>query len=230
VLEDAFFENHALLSARKTRVLDGVPFDQGAPQGVEKLSAACERTVLGAVGKAAQLREHDSQIIDVDPLVLADAADEFDRGGGTFAAPGEKIPILHQCLDEHEGVLGPNPDQEDIHEQKDHALMGAGQEWQQCVVLVRAGNVRGNRGIGPAATCKEKVTQGKPHRVVASDSAGGVPAFIEAVRTQKALVEVANGRLTHVFDDDPLELWSGHLTQVEERQAIPREIKHLGHR
>ncbi|MEW6273332.1 MAG: hypothetical protein AB1689_28980 [Thermodesulfobacteriota bacterium] len=126
VLEDAPVQHRAQRLAREARVVDRVPVDQRRPHRIDDLGAGDEPAVHRAEGERAHLRQDELQVRDVDRLVGADAVDHLDAEPRLGPPVGEQLGVGEELLHEVEGELGAHLDHQNVHQQRQHLLVGQG--------------------------------------------------------------------------------------------------------
>ena len=86
-------------------------------------------------------------------------------------------------------------------------------------------SVSGISGMRIGVFAEQHVAHGEPHRIVAADAGGIIAAFVEAMRTQQALVQMAGRGLGNIVDDDRLE-----IRRLRRRQSLAARFDHAGDR
>ena len=166
----------------------------------------------------------------MDVLVGTDPLDDLRRFLGLRDAIAEQAGRAQDRLAGAEPDLGAELDDQEVHQQREHALDLRRQLRHEPGAGLRAGDVLRRVDVRVGAGAEGQVAGGEPHRIVRTDARHAT--LVPAVRLQHPLVEVAERHLADRLDDVRREVGERHVREqpatrldlADDRQGVPERL------
>ena len=113
--------------------------------------------------------------------------------------------------------------------------MGDADRGELALDVIGPSDVLGRRRLGVVGLAEREVSQREPHLVVSTDAADRITAFVETMRLEEAAVDVTEGSLAEVIDNDGLKSREAHVGQdssasfdmTRNRESIPEALPEI---